>query len=192
MSHAPAGSGRGGRHAPPRPAAFALIAVWPAAVAVSWLLLVLGASLEGESAVRLHRALAYWTGVPALVWMAAGLRWRRWPAGAAFLYVHAATAALIAIERAATALWTPIPVDWAADLVLILAAPYFFGVLTAGLLPPLLPLGGCLLLAWRSLGSGPGEKSGAGGRRLHRIGFLALATLWQAVASYAAWLLMHA
>ena len=192
MSHALAASGRGGRHVPPRPAVVALIAVWPAAVAVSWLLLVLGASLEGDSAVRLNRALAYWTGVPALVWMAAGLRWRRWPAGAAFVYVHAATAALIAIERAATALWTPIPVDWGADFVLILAAPYFFGVLTAGLLPPLLPLGGCLLLAWRSLGSASGEKTEARNRRLHRIGFVALATLWQVVASYAAWLLMHA
>ena len=191
MSHALAASGRGGRHVPPRPAAIALIAVWPAAVAVSWLLLALGAAIEGESAVRLNRVLAYWTGVPALVWVAAGLRWRRWPAGAAFVHVHAATAALVAIERGATALWTPIPVDWAADLVLILAAPYYFGVLTAGLLPPLLPLAGCLLLAWRSLASGPGEKSGAGGRRWHRIGFLALATLWQVVASYAAWFLMH-
>ena len=165
--------------APRRPgpgARRALLALWPATIFVAWTanITTTGADFDPIASARAIAALCM---APTLVWVLAAARWTAEPALRTFALAHAAAWTLIAAERL---VWGG--AEGFEDIVEIVAIPYFIGIMTFGIIPPLVPAVVCGLRLW--------QRAGPRARRREHLATAGLAA-YQWVASYVAWMIGH-
>ena len=153
----------------------ALLALWPATIVVAWAGHI--ASLGTDPELLPAAVIAAICIAPPAAWIVAAVRWTGEPALRTFAAAHAGAWALIAAERL---IWGG--GERLEEIVEIVVIPYFIGIMTFGIVPPLVPAVVCGLRLWR--GAGPGARWR---ERLVTAGLAA----YQWSASYVAWMIGH-
>lgn len=166
------------RRPPKRPgpgARRALLALWPATTVIAWAGYIASQGTDPELLPVL--AVAAICMAPPAAWLIAAAHWTAEPALRTFAVAHAVAWALIAAERLIRG-----GADGLEEIVAVVAIPYVLGIMTFGLLPPLVPAVVCGLRLWRETGRGAKWRE-----HLVTAGLAA----YQWAASYVAWIIGH-